>query len=379
MRRKILQLILAILIILGFFWLYKIIFPGTPKIEKNPFSSNNISSQTFIIKSSNDTVIKSQSGSLLIFRKNSFVNNNGKLINGQIVIEFKELLDKTDIIFSGLTTTTNGKILESGGVIFIKALSNGQTVELSDSGKIGFAIQTDSILPGMQIFNGELQQDNIDWVTPSHLLNDTIIRIAEAKPWHQDEITREEALELGFITIDTLTGDRIFEDIESVFPEIDTSNMEEVNNPIDFFDMSGNSNAFSEDINQKYVFELFNLGWANIDRLLDDERTEFVDLTTSISNYHEFGQVYITMVFTSKNIYLPGYQKIDMTFSFTHGDYEETRLPIGEDALIIATSSKNGVPYIDIKHITIIKKQKIQLSLKESSKGKLRNMIEENL
>ncbi len=224
-----------------------------------------------------------------------------------------------------------------------------ENLRLSDSGKIGFAIQTDTILPNMQIFKGQLQLENINWISPSPLLNDTIFRFAVVKPWNQDEITRDEAIKRGIIITGTLTGDRIFEDVEFVFPEPDTSETEEFNEPIAFFDMSGNSNAFLEDINQKYVFELFNLGWANIDRLLDDERTEFVDLTTSISNYQEFGQVYITMVFTSKSIYLPGYQKKDMTFSFTHGDYEETRLPIGEDAIIIATSSKKGIPYIDIK------------------------------
>jgi hypothetical protein len=384
MRQKILQITLAIIIIFGFFWLYKIIFLDTPKIEKNPYSFNNIPSQTFLIQSSNDTVITSQSGSILIFHKNSFVDNNGTLINGLIEIEFKEILDKADIIFSGLTTTSNGKILESGGMIYINANSNGQTVELSDSGKIGFAIQTDSIMPEMQIFKGQLQQDNMNWISPAPLLNDTVIRIVQRFQWDQDRFTKDDAIELGILVVDTLTGDRIFDDfkvVEEDLPELDAALLEQFGEETEssFLVDTIGVNMYREDINQKYVFELYDLGWANIDRLYYDKRTAPVDLITKVINYQDFGVVYITMVFSNQNIFLPGYQKLDKSYSFTHGDFEDTKLPIGEDAIIIATSSKKGIPYIDIKPITIKEKQEIQLSLKETSKDKLRKMIEENI
>lgn len=384
MRQKILQAILVIPIIFGFFWLYKIIFLDAPKVEKNPFSYHNIQSQRFLIPSSKDTIIESKSGSLLVFHKYSFVDEQGDLIKGKIEIEYKEITNRLDIIYAALTTTTNGKILETGGMVYLNAFSNGLPVQLSDSGKIGLAIETDSILPDMKVYKGQIQQNIINWNFSSSVLSDTIIRIVQQFQWNQDEITKDEAFKLGILKADTLTGDIIFEGLEndnSDLPEIGPGLLEELREDTDISSQitAIGVNMFREDLNQKYIFELYGLGWANIDRLYYDNRTKPVNLTVMVSNYQDFGEVYITMVFADQNIFLPGYQKVDKTFSFTHGDYEVTKLPVGEDAVIIATSSKKGKPFIDIKPITISEKEEIHLTLKETTKDKLKKLIEENI
>lgn len=378
MKLRLLKITLGIIVIILFYWLYKILFLDIPKIEGNPFNPNKIATQTFKIKPDKDTVLTTKSGSLIVLHKNSFINAYGHLAEGTIEIHFKEILTKGDIIQSGLTTTSNGRFLESGGMINVRAFNEGQEVFLGDSSKIGFAIQTDTVLPDMQIFAGQIQQDKVNWVSPSPLFNDTAFCYSVVKSWNPDEISRDEAIAQGIIVVDTLTGDRIFEEVDLAIPMVDAAVAEEVYEPMNFSNNTG-YNAFLEDVNQKYVFELFNLGWANIDRLLNDKRTQLVDLTTSVSNYQEFGQVYITMVVTNKSMYLPGYQKQDLTFSFTHGDYEETKLPVGEEAIIIATSSKKGVPYIAIKHITIKKEQSVQLTLIETTDNLLKKMMEDNI
>lgn len=71
-------------------------------------------------------------------------------------------------------------------------------------------------------------------------------------------------------------------------------------------------------------------------------------------------------------MYIPGYQKKDGTFSFTHGDSEEPKFPIGETAIILATGYKNNVPYYSLKKMVIAKEQTISLQLKETTKEALK-------
>lgn len=111
--------------------------------------------------------------------------------------------------------------------------------------------------------------------------------------------------------------------------------------------------------------------------MLDDPRTTDVDLFVNVKNHEEFNFVYATMI--TKNMYLPGYQKADNTYSFTHGDYEKPRLPVGEKATIIVTASKGGKTYFDFQTIEIAESQKVELNLNESSKTKIEKTLEESL
>ncbi|MGB6037019.1 MAG: hypothetical protein WBG42_12175, partial [Cryomorphaceae bacterium] len=143
------------------------------------------------------------------------------------------------------------------------------------------------------------------------------------------------------------------------------------------FKVEKGTNSYVTDQNVYYIFKLKNLGWANIDRLYSDPRTEEVDLLASVSNESDFNFVYTTLV--TQSMYLPGYQKKDESFSFTHGDYESTQLPIGEEATVIATACKDGKTYFGYQTIEIKKKQNVKIELKESSKNKIEEILENEI
>jgi len=71
-------------------------------------------------------------------------------------------------------------------------------------------------------------------------------------------------------------------------------------------------------------------------------------------------------------MYIPGYQKKDNTFCFSHGDEEKQELPVGESATILATAYKNDRPYFAIKKIKIEKKLNVTFKLIETTKDKLK-------
>jgi hypothetical protein len=105
---------------------------------------------------------------------------------------------------------------------------------------------------------------------------------------------------------------------------------------------------------------------------MNDPRTKEIELITKVKNHANFNMVYVTMVLNYRKMYLPGYQKEDETYSFTHGDFETTKLPVGETAIIIATAYKNEIPYFAIKQITITDKQTISLKLIKTTMNKLK-------
>ena len=113
-------------------------------------------------------------------------------------------------------------------------------------------------------------------------------------------------------------------------------------------------NQFLEDKNTNYIFSVKKLGWANIDRLFTDPRTKEIELMVTVDNYGKYKNIYTSMIFTSQRMYLPGYQKKENTFSFTHGDYEKTYLPVGETTTVLVTAYKNDKPFYAIKTFYVL-------------------------
>jgi len=139
----------------------------------------------------------------------------------------------------------------------------------------------------------------------------------------------------------------------------------------------GNVNEFKEDPNTSYLFTLNDIGWANIDRLFKDPRTEEVELFTSVDNEGDYDFVYSTLMLKNESMYLPGYQMEDNTYGFTHYDTEKPTLPIGAEAIVFCTAYKDGVPHYDYKKFDIQKEQKINLKLKPSEMDDMKSELKE--
>ena len=133
------------------------------------------------------------------------------------------------------------------------------------------------------------------------------------------------------------------------------------------------------DPNTNYIFTIRKLGWVNIDALCFDKRTREVELITTINNKKEFGKIYLSLVVLNKNIYISGYEKNDGSYGFSHGDFETTKLPVGETAAIVITSIKDGKPYYAIQKFTIWDKQSYKLNLKETTGEKLKIALEKEI
>lgn len=359
------------------------------------YGDHNIPSQTFTIDPSKAQTIRGANGSVLQIPAGIFVDGRDAPVQGEVVLELKEALGPLDQVLGNLTTTHQGRPLQSGGMLCLQATAGGKPVHIARGGAIETTVPTTKRLKGMSLFQGHRDANHqMQWNNP--------VPIPEpAAPKADDEVpvVENEAEPRYTITysVDGFKDDRdypieVLEAVEQytykkVSPKILRDSMFQVGayTVRVYKQERGNktsvvkktlrgTNEFRTDQEMCYVFQLKQLGWANIDRLYHDPRTEEVELFTYINNEGDFPLIYTTMV--TESMYLPGYQREDDSFSFTHGDYEAARLPIGAKATIIATAYRDGQPYFAYQTLEIQKQQAIDLELKATSKEELTATLE---
>lgn len=138
---------------------------------KNAFNTGNLELQFFTIDAAKGGTVKGKNGTKLIIPKNAFVNAEGKPVTGKVTIGLKEAFLMSDIVFGGLATTSDGKILSTGGMLYIEAKQGEEKLELADSKAITTSVPTDNYNPEMLIFTGEQDADgNINWVNPVDII-----------------------------------------------------------------------------------------------------------------------------------------------------------------------------------------------------------------
>lgn len=391
----------------------------TAPAKANILASENLPQQEFSIHADRDTILIGKSGTQLTIKKNTFVDQNGNPVTGQIDIEFKECLSKLDMVLGNLTTTYKGQALESGGMIYLNATANDQQLAIAKDNSIGVVMPADSVMEGMQLFEGVESEDGINWEDPQPLegilqevaadvINDSIVgKPGKAKKSNVGYLVR------GFHYKGKYSQRNFFQKFKPVPPElinkisdicwegggliitkdsviqIDTYEVALIKtDSIQEFEMVGwgpNSapiqgrNQFREDSATRYIFSIKKLGWANIDRLFNDPRTKQVELFVTVDKYDEFEKIYTSMIFKNQSMYLPGYQKKDNSFSFTHGDNEKTSLPVGETATVLVTAYKGDEPYYALQEFTIQEEQTIALKLGATTKEDLKKALEKQI
>ena len=344
-----------------------------------PLNSDNLFAQSFSINGGRDTVIIGAQGTQLRIYKNTFVDKNGNPVTGTIEFELKEALTRADILLSGLTTTSDGKALETGGMVYTNATANGEAIAIAPQKYIGIAIPSKEVQAHMQIFTGVPDSNGINWVAPYATLNYKLEKAERLKESTREETKRIEKKGVSESDIDAImeyvNSDSAKTDSFAAFVEVNPFlNLPEKRYLNDIRNKGSNEGLI--DPNTAYIFAVQKLGWINIDAFYADKRAKEIQLKVTIDNVKDFKEKDIYVSIIVDKLYLPGYQRVDNCYGFSHGDEEPTVLPIGAEATIIATAKKGNQLYFEKQTFTIQFEQNISVRLKETSQEQLKAALQ---
>ena len=114
--------------------------------------------QRHCIDPNRDTVLLLDQGTILFIQAGTFVNQKGC-----VTISAKEVYKKSDMLLENLSTMSNGKQLESGGMIYLEASSNSGK-PLYPNKDISIFMPTQDYKEGMKLFKGNRDAHNeMNW------------------------------------------------------------------------------------------------------------------------------------------------------------------------------------------------------------------------
>lgn len=121
--------------------------------------------QEHYIRPDRDTLLRCEQGTVIHIKAGTFELTKGK---EPVRFEVKEVFKKSDMILENLTTTSNGKILETRGMIYTQALQGTDTLKLLKD--ITIMMPTENYTPAAGVFDGsrDPHSDAMNWAVSNN-------------------------------------------------------------------------------------------------------------------------------------------------------------------------------------------------------------------
>lgn len=127
------------------------------------YKSSKKTPETITIDMEKGTTITLKEGTqLTISPKSLAYKKTNRIARGKIKLEVTEYYKLSDILLANLSTKSDDNLLETGGMLFIKASKNGKELKLLDSKTMTISFP-DKNKKGMQLFSGEQHGNEINW------------------------------------------------------------------------------------------------------------------------------------------------------------------------------------------------------------------------
>ncbi|WP_284650832.1 OmpA family protein [Flavobacterium terrisoli] len=302
-------------------------------------------SQHFTGKSNEVITITGKEGTKITIPKNTLMKANGKYAIGKIDIELQEFYKKSDAVGANLHTMSNGIMLESGGMIYIKATSKGEELQLKKGSKMTIEFASKNNPGDMQTFYGYQKKDkSVDWST-----NELIPVVSEDE---QDGNAYWMTISTYFINDKIISRDTVRGSSDG----LETSNKRFQRKA----EESKNVKAL-----QNTILQSTKLGWINCDRFYDVK-----DKTDLFVNVDLKYKPEVRLIFKDINSIMSGYINNDNKVVLG-------QIPIGQKATLIAFSCVADEVYMAVKEIEIDKNGAIDLALNKTSLEEFKTAVQQ--
>lgn len=124
------------------------------------------SQQTFTIDPNETNQLTADNGTQIWIPAASFQLKDGSLPAGPIDIVIEEHYSKSGMLANELSTHSGDQMLETGGMIYIGAESNGQPLDMREGAALTLGMPTAKQQEGMQLFDAQTNASGrpVDWV-----------------------------------------------------------------------------------------------------------------------------------------------------------------------------------------------------------------------
>ncbi|MEI9959025.1 MAG: hypothetical protein WDM90_22540 [Ferruginibacter sp.] len=370
--------------------------------------------QVFTINPKTDTIIICKEGTVLKIKPAAFLMANETPITENIILQVKEFYKIADMILANLSTQSKDKIIETGGMLYINAISNGQECILNDKLPIEISFPYAEKKDSMLLFTGNWEKNKIDWKESAMQvpLKKDSFEIAFLTDFENyirrninydniyDSVTNERALieleitktgKAKLLSITRTENQSVLDAINKFvakmplwqpaknngepikcavrIPVLFINGEEETNDSLykENFEKviydSTLSNQKIADI-RRYVFSTSKLGWLNCDRFYNDGRTKNnIDV-----NCGEYDNIEVKMVFHSFRSILEG-EAFGAVCKFYN-------IPENEKVTVVAIKKMKSKTYISLEERNTNNVFFGDLHFEEVSMDKLKEKLE---
>ncbi|MFT6747462.1 MAG: hypothetical protein ACJAZ2_001815 [Glaciecola sp.] len=125
--------------------------------------------QTYDIRTSEGGLIETKDGTVIVVPENAFINKDQSVVTGIVEVKVLEAVNLDDMVLYNLTTSANGKALQTGGMLHFEFLSKGKSVMVDAKRPLYIEVPTDEKVSGMMAFEGEVKDGKVNWKNPKPL------------------------------------------------------------------------------------------------------------------------------------------------------------------------------------------------------------------
>ncbi|MFZ4785877.1 MAG: hypothetical protein ACOYLH_10390 [Flavobacteriales bacterium] len=298
--------------------------------DKHFCSPKKVASQFFEIDIDRDTTIVTKGGSRINYHKGTLMTASGKVAKGKAFLEFKEFTSLENMILGGMSTTSNGEILQTGGMFYINAVTvNSTPLKIKPGKEITVDLPTNGGYDDMQYFTGV--ENNIETITPiieeSSMTEEAYFQQKKGTiNWIDPRPLFDNNAYLGIVSDTTFVdglkrrrkdGSVVEEDIsfwEVLFPNRLNKRSryfyEQIPVPSTKIYSTRNAGIAS------YTMSVLNFGWANCDRFMKDPKAIMATFKVNIIEDSLDSPYNVQLILPKEGIIIQGFETAKDQFNF---------------------------------------------------------------
>jgi len=97
----------------------------------------------------------------------TFKSSTSELYKGQVKVEVKEAFSVSEMMISGLSTTSNGRPLETDGMFYVSFKDSlGNELSIDQKKPIAVSVSTNGLDPDMKLYDAEITDGKLNWTNP---------------------------------------------------------------------------------------------------------------------------------------------------------------------------------------------------------------------